>query len=484
MRKPANAALIGFILCWLLSGISTANAQAAKSTHGVPETLRYCVDPDWMPYEALREGLHSGMSSEYLTLVAQQLGIKMELVPTNSWQQTLQKLRDGDCELSPMLNRSQQRDQYLAFSQVYFYAPNVLVARKDQPFLQNFEHVGRRVLAVPGGYRLQEYLNIYYPSIETLNVASERDGLQAVADGQADLFVGSLYSINAYIQQDALADLKIAGWGGPQDELRIGVIHKYAYLLPEINQALSAVTERQHLDIQNRWNNLRIVENSNVRLAWQIGLVTLTAILLLVAWNLWIRRYNLKLAEQNRQLVKLRHELEASNKELQFLSDHDPLTKLHNRHFFNHCIDQDNRDPTQQQSSLILLDIDHFKAVNDGYGHQVGDQILQELAQILRQCVREHDLAARWGGEEFVILCHNADIEDAVALARRIADKVEETSFSRNLAISCSFGIAEVRQHEPMQHCFERADKALYEAKSLGRNRISISKGDTSDNMG
>lgn len=429
-----------------------------------------------MPYEAIENGQHVGMSSEYLALVAKRLGIELALEPTSSWRETLEKLKQGECHLSPMLNRTDERNQYLTFSQVYFYAPNVIVARKDQPFLQSFEHIGPRVMAVAAGYRLHEYLRNHYPNIKTLAVSTERDGLQAVADGQADLFVGSLYSINAYIQQDALHDLKISGWGGPQDELRIGLSHEVAELLPAINQALLTISEEQHLQIQNHWNNLRIVENSNRRLAWQIGLVTLTVILLLSLWNLWIRRYNLKLAEQNQLLEALRHELEQKNAELTYLSSHDPLTKLHNRHYFDHSVLQDNRNPEQLSRSLILLDIDHFKTVNDTHGHHIGDRILRELADVLRQCVREHDLVARWGGEEFIILCHNAALQDAVALARRIADTLEETRFSLDLPISCSFGIAELETMEPMQQCFERADQALYNAKAQGRNRICISE--------
>ena len=455
---------------------AVVKVQAKPDAEELPKKLRYCVDPKWMPYEAIENGQHVGMSSEYLALIAQQLGIALELEPTSSWRETLKKLERGDCQLSPMLNRTEERNPYLTFSQVYFYAPNVMVARKDQPFLQNFEHVDPRVMAVAAGYRLHEYLRNHYPQIKTLAVSTERDGLQAVADGRADLFVGSLYSINAYIQQDSLHDLKISGWGGPQDELRIGLTHDVANLLPAVNQALLAISEEQHLQIQNHWNNLRIVENSNRRLAWQIGLVTLTAILILTLWNLWIRRYSLKLAEQNQQLETLRHELEEKNAELTYLSSHDPLTKLHNRHYFDHRVLQDNRNPEQLSRSLILLDIDHFKNVNDTYGHHIGDSILQELADVLRRCVRENDLVARWGGEEFIILCHNAALQDAVALVRRITDTLEETRFSLDLAISCSFGIADVKAMEPMQQCFERADKALYNAKALGRNRICISE--------
>ncbi|GAB3032436.1 diguanylate cyclase domain-containing protein [Bowmanella dokdonensis] len=438
--------------------------------------MRYCVDPDWMPYEAIDAGSHTGMASDYLRLVAERAGLDLELLPTQSWQQTIDALKTGTCQLSPMLNRSEHRESYLGFSDVYFYAPNVLVSRKDEPFLQGFTNIGDRLLALPQDYRLLEYVQKYYPKIRTLVVKSEKHGLQAVSEGKADLFAGSLYSVNAHIQQAALFNLKIAGWGGPQDELRIGVAPELTYLLPALNKALASISEEEHLDIQQRWINLRIIQNNNYDLVWQVVAVTLAVLLLLFIWNISIRRYSLRLATKNQQLESLRSQLEDTNAELQFLSNHDPLTKLYNRHYFNLRIQQEQRQSQQHDKTcLIILDIDHFKEINDCHGHACGDTILAELSGVLTRCVRDQDIVARWGGEEFVILCHQTELSEAGKLAERIAGKVRQRRFSGGLSLSCSFGVAELQPRENMTKCLERADQALYEAKSQGRDRVCVS---------
>ena len=214
--------------------LAMANVKPAGQDVSVTQTVRYCVDPDWLPYEGNREGKHLGISSDYIDYIESHSSLKFQLVPTSSWTETLSFLQSGQCDLTPMLNKTLIRETYLHFSDVYFRSPNVLVSLKDQPFLQGFENIGARILAVPKGYRLAEYIQHYYPQIETLTVASEPAGLQSVLDKRADLFVGSMFSVNSYIQQTGFNHLKIAGWGGPEDEMRMGGAYGQESLLPMV----------------------------------------------------------------------------------------------------------------------------------------------------------------------------------------------------------------------------------------------------------
>ena len=100
----------------------------SKVAHGAQrEAIDYCVAPDWLPYEAIRDGKHVGISSDYLAILAEKLNVDFRLVPTNTWLETLEFLQQGKCHLVPILNASESRSQYLKFSEVYFSAPNVLV---------------------------------------------------------------------------------------------------------------------------------------------------------------------------------------------------------------------------------------------------------------------------------------------------------------------------------------------------------------------
>jgi diguanylate cyclase (GGDEF)-like protein len=123
--------------------------------------------------------------------------------------------------------------------------------------------------------------------------------------------------------------------------------------------------------------------------------------------------------------------------------------------------------------SIILLDIDKFKEVNDTYGHKVGDIILEEFATILKTHIRTTDFIGRWGGEEFLIICPETTIEGAEALANNLRKVIEEHLFPIIVWKTASFGVTEYIPEEELNAVMKRADDALYNAKKLGRNKVS-----------
>ncbi|QSX30539.1 diguanylate cyclase [Shewanella cyperi] len=438
-----------------------------------PRHIRVCVDPDWLPFEALHEGRHIGISSDYLRYVADYLGFSIELIPTSSWQDTLELLKRGGCQLSPMLNKTRERNAYLRFSDVYFRSPNVLVSTKEQPFLQSFEQIGDRSVAVPRGYRLQEYVKSYYPRVRLRLVSSEREGLAAVATGKADLYVGAMFSVNAQIQDSGLSNLKIAGWGGPEDELRMAVIPELEPMLKDINAALANISDQQRLAFYQKWNNIQVIDETDYDLLyWGLGLAFLSSLLLFMR-NQIISRYNSELMLKNQQLEQMREDLQASNRELAFLSWHDPLTRLYNRHYVNQWVDDNPATLAGRHYPicLMIIDVDFFKEINDEHGHNTGDQVLVELASVLQSQLQQDDILARWGGEEFVIVCQRCSPEQGVTRAEALLAAVTAKRFCKGISLGCSVGLAVLRPDESMLSCLERADKALYQAKSEGRHR-------------
>jgi diguanylate cyclase (GGDEF)-like protein len=158
----------------------------------------------------------------------------------------------------------------------------------------------------------------------------------------------------------------------------------------------------------------------------------------------------------------------------------DPLTLLHNRRFFNeHILDEiDRSNRYNDPFSLIMCDIDHFKNVNDKYGHPFGDQVLMWVAKMLREKCRRTDVVARYGGEEFTILLTNADKAEAARVAEHLRRAFDETPFlheDAELKITLSFGAASFpADADTSESLIRLADKALYLAKEAGRNRIHV----------
>jgi diguanylate cyclase (GGDEF)-like protein len=192
------------------------------------------------------------------------------------------------------------------------------------------------------------------------------------------------------------------------------------------------------------------------------------------------------LVEANQELSNLTRKLSVTNKELKRanrkildLTRKDPLTNLANRRYFAEraaeilSLALRKNEPV----SLIMTDIDYFKRVNDRFGHDKGDLVLTGYADLMQENTRHEDLVARFGGEEFIILLPFTDTVHGTDLAERIRGKLERSDFLENgYRITASFGIAQCRTDEDIETTINRADKALYEAKHTGRNRIVVAE--------
>lgn len=175
----------------------------------------------------------------------------------------------------------------------------------------------------------------------------------------------------------------------------------------------------------------------------------------------------------------LQEELMQSNAKLQELSNTDPLTLLHNRRYMMLTLDNELQRSQRKGSplSIIMMDIDHFKRVNDQYGHQQGDEVLVQVAGLAREGLRVYDVAARYGGEEFVLILPETRHEEACSVAERLRQRVQAHTFTgplEKLNVTISLGIAtypwvDINTIDSLIHT---ADTALYRAKETGRNRV------------
>jgi diguanylate cyclase (GGDEF)-like protein len=155
---------------------------------------------------------------------------------------------------------------------------------------------------------------------------------------------------------------------------------------------------------------------------------------------------------------------------------HDKLTNAYNREFFDKRIEKIilEHNKNDKNSALILFDIDYFKNVNDTYGHNIGDYVLQELVGRIKDSIRESDYLIRWGGEEFIVLISTKSIDEAKATAEHLRSMIENHYFNDVEKITCSFGVTLHKNNESIMQTVDRADKALYKSKNSGRNKVTI----------
>jgi len=163
-------------------------------------------------------------------------------------------------------------------------------------------------------------------------------------------------------------------------------------------------------------------------------------------------------------------------KEAETLAEIDPLTNVYNRRKFSELLDQEIErvERYNRALSVVLLDIDYFKKINDTYGHDVGDYVLKRMTKLIKENIRRVDTLARYGGEEFVVILPETGIKGAMAVAERIRRVIEETSFNKVDHVTISAGVSVFKDGDNHQSVVKKADNALYVAKREGRNRISV----------
>ncbi len=163
-------------------------------------------------------------------------------------------------------------------------------------------------------------------------------------------------------------------------------------------------------------------------------------------------------------------------KELEYISTHDTLTGVHNREYFQQALNQKINVAVRENHSFgfIMLDIDHFKSVNDTYGHAVGDSVLKKATEAVAKQIGVHDTFARWGGEEFIIITPQSTLEAMEVLIFAIQNAIAKSSFDSVPNITVSFGVTLYKAGDSAASIQKRADDALYKAKANGRNCYKV----------
>lgn len=185
-----------------------------------------------------------------------------------------------------------------------------------------------------------------------------------------------------------------------------------------------------------------------------------------------------KAKRRHRHLEKVNGTLRAQNYEFAELAHRDALTGAMNRHAVQTWLEQQARQVRWEHSTLSILymDLDNFKKINDKFGHQMGDDILREFVMVVASSIAPDDRLVRWGGEEFVVFCPDTNIEQAVKKAEMIRKNVANHLWVHGEALTCSIGVAQM-QNERVTETMARADEVLYLAKRNGRNRVEVNYG-------
>jgi len=270
--------------------------------------IKLGIDPDWAPFEFRdSDGKYRGMASNFIALANDRLGINMEPADYGSWAEVLRAARRGEIDVLPAVTPTKERAQFLTFTKPYLEFPMVIITRTDAPFIGGLEEMSGMKVAVVDGYYSQETLQNKYPQIKLLPTPSVREGVNAVAVGEVDAYVGNIAAASYAINQLGLTSLKVATYTPYSFKLSMGVRKDLADFVPILDKALQNISPAEVRMIREDWVQLRVEQGINIREVLLVAIpVTVAILILFIAMGIWNRRLQREIEEREEVERRLR----------------------------------------------------------------------------------------------------------------------------------------------------------------------------------
>lgn len=419
--------------------------------------ITMCVDPQWYPFEGLENNKHIGIAADVMKIFSNKLNIPIEHIEVKTWQESIDLAKSRKCDIFSLASRTPSRLEYMNFTEPYLALPIVIATTNDKPFVDDIRSLENKKIAAVQGYSIIEKLKSKYPFIEIVEVKSIYDGLNLVLQGKVYGYIDNLMVVSSYIQKDYTGVLKVSTRLNDSLSFCVGTRNDEPILNDIFNKLVESLDDQTMQMIFNRWvSTIEEVSKFDKDLILKI----LVAFSVIVAVFLY------------RQSLLQRY-----NKELLKLSITDKLTGLYNRLKTDEKLEEEHKKVSRYNdyhSSILLIDVDFFKHINDEYGHHIGDTVLQDVARILKESIREIDIIGRWGGEEFLVILPNTNKEEAFIVATKLKENIALHTFEHKNQVTISVGGFELQKNICVNESLIQADEALYKSKHFGRNTVTM----------
>jgi len=430
--------------------------------------IKLGVIKDLSPVEFIDEqGEFSGINRDIINLVQDRTGIQFDYVFFDSWKQLYEALLNNEIDILGSITPTIEREEKMLFTESYWQMPWVMVHPQYYGRKSKLEDFYGKQVAIVKGYYLISWLRKNHPLITFKLVDNREQALAALQQERVDGFITTMASATQLLKHENIVTLMISMMEGVSlDKSHFAIPKELPQLKTIINKGLLSITEKEKQTIYDNWFSLAIKtgldKNVVLQVGAQIGVIILLVLGVIVMWN---RRLQVE--------IKHREQLE---KIMKHMATHDELTGLANRVLLKDRLSTAIEFHQRQslKMAVLFIDLDGFKNINDTHGHDVGDELLQQVALRLQGCVRSSDTVVRFGGDEFVLLLTGLHSPNEAAY---VAEKVlrlmqKEFELSKaNAFIGCSIGIAMYPDDgDNDSDLLKIADTLMYKVKAAGKN--------------
>jgi diguanylate cyclase (GGDEF)-like protein len=469
--------LISSILA-ILFVFSPAPLHAQKLV--VADELVVSVPQKFPPYFAVNEdGALEGFGIDVFEAVAKRAGIRYRYDIQPEVVDTLRQVENGKADIIPNLGITSSRLKYLNYTSPVSTFPIGLFTRTSNETIKTSTDLSNRKVAVVKAESAGGLLrNI--PGVEIHEYSSFDLAFQTLISGQTDAMAYPepvfLYLVHDYDLEDKVHSIK------PYlGEIKRGIAVRkdLTSVLQDLDVALQAyINSAAYNNTYKKWFEREQEFWDTRTVFWSMsGLTVFIVIGFLIFRHIELVKLN---ANLQKEIDLATEQLSESNEYLQDLTVTDTLTGINNRRAFEIGLnDLMNRAHRYGHGfSMMILDVDDFKSLNDQYGHDAGDVVLTDLVNRISEIVRDVDILCRWGGEEFTILMPQTLKDGALKMAERCRRKIADDAFDEAGLVTISVGVTSYSKGDSERSLFKRADDALYQAKSNGKNQVVWMGGD------
>jgi polar amino acid transport system substrate-binding protein len=401
-----------------------------------------------------------GIAIDYWNLIRRKTGIRSQTKITNKWLDVIDGIKNKTADITLSTGITEDRKAFALFTKPYVSFPIAFATTNDKNYIASVAVIGQRKIAVGKGYSAHRMLSKKHPDLNLLPVSNTSEALRLVSEGQAFAAADILPVLTDKISEKGYSNLKISGATRFNFDVRIMVRDDYPELIGIINEAIDSISATERQTIFNKWVAVKYENGNDHGLLLQAISIFVIVLLVLYAWNRTLKK-------------EIQRRKEAETK-LHQIATTDVLTSIHNRYKLGNLLDQQMLlyKRYHRLFSVFYIDLDDFKLINDQHGHETGDIVLVEFANLIQQNIRKSDYFGRWGGEEFLIILPETDLPQAETMANKLLNVVNQHEFSGIGQLTCSIGIAQIMPFDTEKNLINRADQGLYLAKQQGKNRV------------
>jgi len=448
------------LLCALVLFANDVNLTKEEKKYISSHTFKCITTATWAPFNTFKKGKLEGIAVDFWNIIKNKLNIKSKCIIAPTWSSVIDAVKNNTADITIGTDKTPDIENFAIFTKPYASFPIAIATRNDIGFIGSMLFLKNKTIAVGKNYTVARLLKHHFPDFKIIETENIKKALEMVSSGKAfaaiDIMPVLVYNINKY----EFANLKISGKTPWKFNIRFMLSKNNKLLASAINKAIDTITEKQKNEIYRKWIHVTYQEGYSLKQILTIIFFSIIIIAVLIYWNRSLKRE-----------IEKRKE---SEKKLQKLSIIDSLTGIFNRYKIDTALKQQISYSKRHQTplSLIFFDIDHFKKINDTFGHKAGDEILKEITNLIKTHLREYDIFGRWGGEEFIIILPNTSLKQAVKVAQKLKSIIENHNFNHIGHLTCSFGVTELTENDTTDSILIRVDSFMYEAKKRGRNNI------------